>query len=149
MRWFMTMLLGLALGAPVFAQDADPKKEDPKKEEKKEEKKDEKKDFEEPPMTAAGQNLYDDVVRVYDEYYRILFEKTVNNEVYKADEVWDTAVKKAENAKYKDRTEFHDAITKMKAADRIFKKKVLDLINKKANDHAEKVNKWIEEKKNG
>jgi disulfide oxidoreductase YuzD len=149
MRWFMTMLLALALGAPVFAQDPDPKKDDPKKDEKKEEKKDEKKDFEEPPMTAAGQNLYDDVVRVYDEYYRILFDKTVNNEVYKADEVWDAAVKKAENAKYKDRTEFHDAITKMKAADRIFKKKVLDLINKKANDHAEKVNKWIEEKKGG
>jgi hypothetical protein len=146
MRWFMAMLLALGLAAPVFAQDGDPKdppKEDPKKEEKKEE----KKDFKEPPMSADGQKLFDDVNRVYDEYYRILFEKTVANEVYKADEVWDEAVKKSENAKYKDRTEFFDAITKMKTADRVFRKKVNDLATQKAEEYAKKVEDWSKEKK--
>jgi len=98
-------------------------------------------------MSAEGQKLFDDVQRVYDEYYRILFEKTTTREPYKADDVWDAAVKKAENAKYKDRTEFHDAVTKMKTADRIFKKKLNELVTTKASDHAEKVKKWIEENK--
>jgi phage I-like protein len=124
MRLIMTLLV-LALAAPVFCQE--PEREQPK-------------------MSEAAQKLYDDVEIVYAKYYEILLAKIKANEAYKADEVWETAVKEAKNAKYEDHAEFHRAITRMKTADRIFRREVNELITKLANDHAEAVRKWNAER---
>jgi hypothetical protein len=142
MRTFITLLLTLTLGAPLFAQDEKPA--EPAKEPAKEQPKEEPKKDAEPQMLAEAKKLYEDFLLVYAEYYRLVLEKIKANDPYKADEVWDAAVKTAQNAKYKDRTEFFDAVTKMKAKDRIFKKQVNDQITKFASDHTDAVKKWRE-----
>ena len=143
MRWLMTFLIALALGAPAFAQEVPPPPP-PKEDEKKEEKKDE-----EPKMSEEGQKLFADVKLVYAKYYEIILAKTKANEEYKAEDVWETAVKEAKNTKYKDRAEFHDAVAKMKAKDRLFRKDVNELITKHAKEYAEAVKKWSGEKDGG
>jgi hypothetical protein len=144
MRTFLTVLLALALCAPLFAQDAEKPPEPPKEE------KAEGEDVKEPQkreMSEEAKTLFADVERVFKKYYEILLAKVKANEPYKADDVWNEAVKEAKNAKYKDSTEFHDAITNMKRKDRVFKKKVLELTTRLAKEYAEAVEKWSEEQK--
>jgi biopolymer transport protein ExbD len=143
MRTFLMMLLAFAISAPLFAQET--KKEEPAKEEKKEEPAKEEEPKRE--MTEDGKKLYADFELVNAKYYEIVLAKVKANEPYKSDEVWNEAVKEAKNAKYKDGTEFHDAITKMKAKDRAFKKDVNALSNKSAKDFATAVEVWSKEKK--
>jgi len=137
------ILLGLVLGAaPAMAQKEPPKeapKDPPKeapKDPPKEEPKDEKK-REEPPkreMTPEGKKLFEDAELVYSKYYAIVLEKTKSNESYKATDVWDTAVKEARHAKYKDNAEWSVAINAMKRKDKVFAKELADLITRKAEE---------------
>jgi len=106
----------------------------------------ERREREAPQMTEAGKLLFDDVKRVYGKYYQIVLQKARDNEAYKADEVWDVAVKDAINAEYKDRAEFQQAITAMQAVDRVFRRELTALTNKLAQEHAEAVRKIEEER---
>jgi uncharacterized protein YdeI (BOF family) len=143
MRTFLMLILALAAGAPLFAQEEtkkeEPAKEEPAKEGEKEEAKRE--------MTEEGKKLYSDVEIVFAKYYEIVLAKVKANEQYKSDDVWNEAVKEAKNAKYKDSVEFHDAITKMKRADRAFKKDVLELTTRLAKENAAAIEEWSKEQK--
>lgn len=148
----VSMILGLVVAAgPALAQEQ-PKegpKEAPKEAPKdvpaepaKEPAKDDTKP--EPPkreITGEGQKLLDDVKLVYSKYYAIVLEKTRANESYKATEVWDTAVKEARNAKYKDSKEWSDAIGAMKRKDKVFQKEVAEYIALKAEEHNKELRK--------
>lgn len=144
MRLLMLMILGLALVAPLHAQGVE-KPADGKVEEKAEEKEEEKP--KEPKITDEGAKLLEDVNLVYDKYYEILLAKTKANENYVSDDVWDTAVKDTKNAKYKDRKEFHAAITAMQRKDRVFRKEMQALSTAKAKTFADAIEKWAEDKK--
>lgn len=138
----LTLALALALAVvPVMAQDAPKAGETPAEK------------AEAPKMSEEGSKLFSEVKTVYAKYYEIILAKAKSNEEYKADEVWDAAVKEvkdaAGNPKYKDRTEFHDAVAKMKAKDRIFRKEVNELVTKHAKEFAEAVRKHAEEKEGG
>jgi hypothetical protein len=98
-------------------------------------------------MSAEGKTLYADVELVFKKYYALVFEKVKANEQYKAEDVWNEAVKEAVNAKYKDSAEFHKAVTAMKRKDRVFKKDVLDLTTRLAKENAEAIEKWTKEQK--
>lgn len=137
MRLLITTLLLMAMAVPAFAQDKPPEAPAEKK-------------AEEPKMSEDGAKLFADVKIVYAKYYEIILAKAKSNEEYKADEVWDAAVKEAKdengNPKFKDRTAFHDAVSKMKAKDRIFRKEVNELVTNHAKEFAEAVRKHAEEK---
>ena len=137
MRLMMMMLLALMTATPLAAQDTGTGPAEGEKEAEKEEK---------PKITEAGAKLLEDVNLVYDKYYAILLDKTKAGESYSSDEVWDTAVKEARNAKYKDRKEFHAAITAMQRTDRVFRKEMQAVSTAKAKSFAEAVEKWAEEK---
>ncbi|MBE7492675.1 MAG: hypothetical protein HS108_13100 [Planctomycetes bacterium] len=134
MKTILTMLAAAVLAVPLFAQDA-PK--EPAKETAKEAPKAE--------ITEEGRKLLEDVKRVYAKYYEIVLAKIKADESYKAEEVWDTAVKEAKNAAYKDSKEWSEAVLKMKKADRVFSREMNDFVNKTAKEHAEAVRKWAEE----
>ncbi|MCG3183384.1 MAG: hypothetical protein ICCCNLDF_01481 [Planctomycetes bacterium] len=142
MRTLLTMLLALAFCAPLFAQEAEKPPEPPKEEKGEDVKEPQKRE-----MSEEGKTLFADVERVFKKYYEIVLAKVKANEPYKADDVWNEAVKEAKNAKYKDSTEFHDAITNMKRKDRVFKKDVLDLTTRLAKENAEAIEKWSKEQK--
>ncbi|MEE9311966.1 MAG: hypothetical protein V3V10_06070 [Planctomycetota bacterium] len=133
---YLTMVLAVAVFAlPMMAQDAagGPEKT-PAAEEKPAEKPPEK--SKKPELTDAGKILLADFKRVYSKYYEILLKRIKDGQEYDSNDVWDTAVKEAKNTEYKDRTEFFDAVRKMKKKDRLFKKTTSSLINKYAKDHA-------------
>lgn len=140
MRLMMMMLLALMAATPLAAQDTGTGPAEGKEGEKEAEKE------EKPKITEAGAKLLEDVNMVYDKYYAILLDKTKAGESYSSDEVWDTAVKEARNAKYKDRKEFHAAITAMQRTDRVFRKEMQAVSTAKAKSFAEAVEKWAEEK---
>lgn len=122
MRKFIPMLLMLALAAPAFAQDEEPK------------------------MKAEAQALFDDVKLVYTKYYEIILAKTKASERYNAAEVWETATAETKNAKYKDHAEFQAAVQKMSRDDRLFRREFNNLVTKLADDHAEAIRKWNAER---
>ncbi len=62
MKYLLTTLFMLALGAPLFAQDTPKEPEKPKAEEKKEEPKEDE-------MTDAGKKLFADVELVWKKFY--------------------------------------------------------------------------------
>jgi hypothetical protein len=138
MRLMMMMLLALMTATPLAAQDTGAGPAEGKEAEKE--------DAEKPKITEAGAKLLEDVNLVYDKYYAILLDKTKAGESYSSDEVWDTAVKEARHAKYKDRKEFHAAITAMQRTDRVFRKEMQAVSTAKAKAFAEAVEKWAEEK---
>lgn len=133
----MLMILGLALAAPLHAQGVEKPGDTPAGEEK----------AKEPKITDEGAKLLEDVNLVYDKYYEILLAKTKANENYVSDDVWDAAVKDTKNAKYKDRKEFHAAITAMQRKDRVFRKEMQALSTAKAKTFADAIEKWAEDKK--
>ncbi len=148
-RNVLVMLFILALGAPLFAQDAketekpaDDTKESEAEQgetddgEKEEAKKPERK------MTDAGKKLFEDCERCYTKYYEILLKKFKADESYKAEDIWNDAVKEAKNAEYKDGNAFKKAMEEMQRKDRVFKKKLSELMVKKANENAEAIKKW-------
>lgn len=126
------LLLSLMLCAPLAAQvdkPADPKPEvkpAPKRE-----------------MSEDAKKLYDDMQRVYGKYYELVLEATKQDKVYDADQVWETAVKEAKNAVYKDRKEFFDAVQNMQKTDRPFKEKSTKLVNDLAEAHSKAVTEWL------
>ena len=142
MRALKLLMLALTLvcGAPLFAQDTPPK--EPEKIEGEDKDKEEKRE-----MSAEAKTLYEDVERVFKKYYEMVFEKVKANEQYKAEDVWNEAVKAAENAKYKDSDEFQKALTAMKRKDRVFRKDVLDLTTRLAKENTEAIEKWTKENK--
>ena len=147
MRTFLMMILALAASAPLFAQDETKKEEPAKEEPAKEGEKDDTKEEAKREMTEEGKKLYADVEVVFAKYYEIVLAKVKANEQYKADDVWAEAVKEAANTKYKDSTEFHDAITKMKRTDRAFKKDVLELTTRLAKENAAAIEEWSKDQK--
>lgn len=98
-----------------------------------------------PQITPEGEKLLEDVRRVYAKYYELVLAKIKADQSYKADEVWDAAVKEAKNATYKDSKEWTEAVLKMKKADKVFSRLMTEYVNKAAKDHAEAVSKWVEE----
>jgi hypothetical protein len=134
MRYLMIMLLALMPATALLAEGG--QGQEPERQER-----------QAPQMTEAGKLLFDDVKRVYGRYYAAILQKARDNEAYKAEDVWNDAVKAATNAEYKDRTEFQRAITDMRASDRVFRREVTALTNKLAQEHAEAVRK-IEEDRN-
>jgi hypothetical protein len=147
MRTFLMLILALAVGAPLFAQDATKKEEPAKEEPAKEDVKEGEKEEAKREMTEEGKKLYSDVEIVFAKYYEIVLAKVKANEQYKSDDVWNEAVKEAKNAKYKDSVEFHEAITKMKRADRAFKKDVLELTTRLAKENAAAIEEWSKDQK--
>lgn len=144
MRILSLMFAATLLALPVLAQDApkeEPKPAAPKEGERVAPKSEETKRE----MTEEGKKLLEDVKRVYAKYYEIVLAKIKADESYKAEEVWDTAVKEAKNATYKDSKEWSEAVLKMKKADKVFSREMTDFVNKTAKDHAEAVRKWADE----
>ncbi|MCF6228462.1 MAG: hypothetical protein L3J82_07375 [Planctomycetes bacterium] len=131
---YLAMILAVAVFAlPMMAQDAaEGSEKTPAANEKPAEAEKPKK----PELTDAGKKLLVDFKRVYSKYYEILLKRIKDGQEYDSNDVWDTAIKEAKNTEYKDRTEFFDAIRKMKKKDRLFKKTSSSLINKYAKDHA-------------
>ena len=148
MRALKILMLALMLvcSLPLLAQEDTPPKEEKKEEEKKDDTKDDAKEGQRE-MSAEGKSLYVDVELVFKKYYALVFEKVKANEQYKAEDVWNEAVKEAANAKYKDSEEFHKAVTAMKRKDRVFKKDMLDLTTRLAKENAEAIEKWTKEQK--
>ncbi|MBK9974981.1 MAG: hypothetical protein IPP14_09425 [Planctomycetes bacterium] len=142
MRIVTMLFAALLVATPLLAQD-EPAKKEPAKDTPKAETKTEEAPKRE--MTAEGTKLFDDVKRVYGKYYEIVLEKIKTNATYKAEEVWDTAVKEAKNATYKDNKEWTEAVLKMKKADRVFATELVNFTNKMAKEHAEAVRKWADE----
>lgn len=143
MKTMLMMILALVVATPAFAQEGEKPKEDKPVEKPAEDKPEEKKRE----MTEEGKLLFADVEKVYAKYYEILLAKFKDNETYKTDDVWNEAVKEANNAKYKDGKEFHDAMATMKTKDRMFKKAVQKLVEESAEKFAEDVEKWTKENK--
>lgn len=137
MRTVLMMVCAALLALPLAAQE--PAKETPKEQPKSAEAEPAK-----PQITEEGKKLLEDVKRVYAKYYEIVLGKIKADQPYKADEVWDTAVKEAKNATYKDSKEWSEAILKMKKTDRVFSREMTEFVNKAAKDHAEAVSKWVE-----
>lgn len=142
-RNVLILLIALALGAPLFGQE--PKDTDG--DTKEAEDQDEEKELEKPErkMSEAGKKLFEDCERSYGKYYEIVLEKFKANEAYKADDVWNEAVKEAKNAEYKDGKAFQTAIENMQGKDRVFKKKLRELVLKMAKENAEAIKKWTKE----
>ena len=130
----------LALGAPLFAQDKPKEPEKPKAEEKKEEPKEDE-------MTDAGKKLFADVELVWKKFYEIKLENIKQNKQVNLDDDWNSAVKEAKNATYKDYKELDVAIKAMQKSDPVFKRKFTELSNKLAEEHGKAVRKWLEEQK--
>lgn len=146
----LMILLVLGLGAPVFGQEAEkPEKsetEQPTGTDDKEGDKEDKEGTEEKAaeedkqkMTAEGEKLYKDAERIYARYYEIILKKFKANEPYKTEDVWNDAVKAAKNAEYKDGEEFQKALQAMQRKDRVFKKKLRELMVKKAREYADAI----------
>ena len=93
MRTLLTMLLALAFCAPLFAQEAEKPPEPPKEEKGEDVKEPQKRE-----MSEEGKTLFADVERVFKKYYATVLAKVKANEPYKADDVWNEAVKEAKNA---------------------------------------------------
>lgn len=150
MKNLMTMLLALALGAPAFAQETTPK---PAAADKPVEKPDAKAEGDKPApkreMTDGGAKLYEDVERIYAKYYELVLDATKKDKDYDADETWNTAVKEAKNAVYKDNKEFFDAFAKMQKADKVFKEKSTKLVNDLAAAHAKAIADWLKASEEG
>ena len=140
MKYMLTLLALLALGAPLFAQETPKEPEKPKAEEKKEEPKEEE-------MSEAGKKLFEDVERVWKKFYEIKLENIKQNKQVNLEDDWNTAVKETKNATYKDYKEFDAAIKAMQKADLVFKRKFTEMSNKFAKEHGEAVRKWLEEQK--
>jgi hypothetical protein len=98
----------------------------------------------EKPITEEGQKLLDDMARVYKKWSEIVLKKIKDNTEYKSSEVWDQAVKEAQNAKYKNSKEFFDAVAAMQNNDATFKKKSTELVNKATADHQKAVKEWAD-----
>jgi len=142
MKYLLTMLSLLTLGAPLFAQET-PK--EPAKEVKTEEKVDEKSKEDE--MTDAGKKLFADVELVWKKFYEIKLENIKQNKQVNLDDDWNSAVKEAKNATYKDYKELDVAIKAMQKSDPVFKRKFTEMSNKLAEEHGKAVRKWLEEQK--
>ncbi|MCC6574245.1 MAG: hypothetical protein IT462_10685 [Planctomycetes bacterium] len=145
----LTMLLALVLGAPAFAQETPPKPATPEKPvEKPDTRPEAKPDAEKPApkkeMSEGGTKLYEDVERIYAKYYELVLDATKKDKDYDADETWNTAVKEAKNAVYKDNKEFFDAFAKMQKTDKVFKEKSTKLVNDLAAAHAKAINDWLD-----
>ena len=140
MKYLLTTLFMLALGAPLFAQDTPKELEKPKAEEKKEEPKEDE-------MTDAGKKLFADVELVWKKFYEIKLENIKQNKQVNLDDDWNSAVKEAKNATYKDYKELDVAIKAMQKSDPVFKRKFTELSNKLAEEHGKAVRKWLEEQK--
>jgi predicted metalloprotease len=140
MKYMLTMLFLLTLGAPLFAQETPKEPDKPKAEEKKEEPKEDE-------MSEGGKKLFEDVERVWKKFYEIKLENIKQNKQVNLEDDWNTAVKEAKNATYKDYKEFDAAIKAMQKADPVFKRKFTDLSNKSAEEHGKAVRKWLEEQK--
>jgi hypothetical protein len=138
MRWMLILTCGLLTAAlaaqepakPEPAKPADPATEPAKPVPAERER---------PRMGEDAQKLFDDVNLVYSRYYELVLAKVKADERYSAAEVWEEAVKAARNARYAKADDFHEAITAMKAKDRLFRREVNDLTTKLARDHAEAV----------
>lgn len=141
MKPVLTLLLALALGAPLCAQESPKEPDKPKAEEKKPEKPAEDE------MTAEGKKLFEDVERVWKKIYEIKLENIKQNKQVNLDDDWNTAVKEAKNATYKDHKEFDAAIKAMQKSDAVFKRKFTELSNRMAEEHNKAVRKWLEEQK--
>ena len=140
MKYLLTTLFMLALGAPLFAQDTPKEPEKPKAEEKKEEPKEDE-------MTDAGKKLFADVELVWKKFYEIKLENIKQNKQVNLDDDWNSAVKEAKNATYKDYKELDVAIKAMQKSDPVFKRKFTEMSNKMAEEHGKAVRKWLEEQK--
>ena len=140
MKYLLTTLFMLALGAPLFAQDTPKELEKPKAEEKKEEPKEDE-------MTDAGKKLFADVELVWKKFYEIKLENIKQNKQVNLDDDWNSAVKEAKNATYKDYKELDVAIKAMQKSDPVFKRKFTEMSNKMAEEHGKAVRKWLEEQK--
>jgi hypothetical protein len=133
------ILLMLGFGAPVFAQETEKPKEEAAETDKPEGEGEAEAAEDKQKMTDEGEKLFKDVERIYAKYYDILLEKFKANEPYKAEDVWNTAIKEAKNAKYKDAEEFQKALQAMQRKDRVFKKKLRELMVNKAKEYAEAI----------
>ena len=140
MKYLLTMLFLLTLGAPLFAQETPKEPEKPKAEEKKEEPKEDE-------MTDAGKKLFADVELVWKKFYEIKLENIKQNKQVNLDDDWNSAVKEAKNATYKDYKELDVAIKAMQKSDPVFKRKFTEMSNKMAEEHGKAVRKWLEEQK--
>lgn len=142
MRMLNLVLAEVLLAVPLAAQD--PAKE-PAKEPSAETPKAAEAEPAKPQITPEGEKLLEDIKRVYAKYYELVLAKIKADQSYKADEVWDAAVKEAKNATYKDSKEWTEAVLKMKKADKVFSRLMTEYVNKAAKEHAEAVGKWVEE----
>lgn len=140
MKYMLTMLFLLTLGAPLFAQETPKEPDKPKAEEKKEESKEDE-------MSEAGKKLFEDVERVWKKFYEIKLENIKQNKQVNLEDDWNTAIKETKNTTYKDYKEFDAAIKAMQKADPVFKRKFTEMSNKIAKEHGEAVRKWLEEQK--
>ena len=141
MKYLLTVLFALALGAPIFAQETPKEPDKPKAEEKKEETpKDEE-------MSAEGKKLFEDVERVWKKLYEIKLENIKQNKQVNWEDDWNTAVKEAKNATYKDHKELDAAIVAMQKADAVFKRKYTEFSKKMGDEHGKAVRKWLDEQK--
>lgn len=100
-------------------------------------------------LSEEAKNLLDDVDAIYRKYYEIVLDKIKTNAAYKADDVWDEAVKSAVHSEFKTSKEFFEAVQKLQKKDRKFRKKSTDLQNELAKEHREAVRKWAEESSGG
>ncbi|CAG0965924.1 hypothetical protein PLCT2_01036 [Planctomycetaceae bacterium] len=141
MKYLLTMLLLLALGAPLFAQETPKEPDKPKAEEKKAETPKEEE------MSAEGKKLFEDVERVWKKLYEIKLENIKQNKQVNWEDDWNTAVKEAKNTTYKDHKELDAAIVAMQKSDAVFKRKYTELSKKMADEHGKAVRKWLEEQK--
>lgn len=141
MKYLLTVLFALALGAPLFAQETPKEPDKPKAEEKKDEKPAEDE------MTEEGKKLFEDVERVWKKYYEIKLENIKGNKQVNLDDDWNAAIKESKNATYKDRKEFDTAIRNMQKADKVFARKFEKMSNDMADEHSKAVRKWLDEQK--
>lgn len=143
MKCMLTMLLLLTLGVPLFAQETPKEPDKPKAEEKK----DEPVEPKEEEMSAEGKKLFEDVERVWKKVYEIKLDNIKQNKQVNWEDDWNTAIKEAKNATYKDHKEFDAAIKSMQKSDAAFKRKFTELSNKMAEEHGKAVRKWLDEQK--